>query len=831
LSASNEIPLRSNPVARILTLSISYIDRQAKKSLQSTRLTQETALTAGLSKTSSESQQFQFLIEALSDHAIIMLDTGGSVVSWNAGAQRITGYRSGEIIGQHFSRFFTPQDRDSRVCVEILREAGEAGRCEHEGWRMRKDGSRFWAASVIEAIRDGNGALLGFAEVTRDSTRRHEAEEALRESERQFRLTVEGVVDYAIYMLDPSGVIVSWNAGAQRLKGYRAEEIVGQHFSRFYTKEDRAAGLPSRVLAAAEREGRYEAEGWRVRKDGSLFWASVAVSAIRNENGELLGFAKITRDITERRAAQEALRESERQFRLLVAGVTDYALYMLDPNGIVTNWNAGAQRIKGYTEGEIVGQHFSRFYTERDRLAGLPARALHTAAQEGRFETQGWHVRKNGSLFWANIVIDPIRDERGTLIGFAKITRDITEQREAQIALQKAREERDWAQKMEALGELTGGVAHDFNNVLMIVSGHLETLKRLAAADPKGARASEAIALAVRQGEALTRQLLTFARRQALNPVVAAIGERIEAVRAILASSIGPSIKLVTDIPPDLWPVMVDISEFDLALVNIALNSRDAMPQGGVITITADNVRLAPGEVSQDIAGEFVALTIADTGCGIPADVLPRVFDPFFTTKGMQGTGLGLSQVHGFAHQSGGTVTIDSTLGAGTRITLYLSRALADPIRAPADTAAAACGSGTALLVEDNPDVAEVTSELLQELGYRVHVAVDARSALEAAERQEFDLLLSDIVMPGEMDGLALARALRQRHPQLPILLVTGYSESAAAADAEFTILRKPYRLADLSRAVAKVIAEARGPAPANLVHLGAVRRSLSPRN
>ena len=209
------------------------------------------------------------------------------------------------------------------------------------------------------------------------------AQEALRESERRFRLLVEGVVDYAIYMLDPAGIITNWNAGAERIKGYRPDEIIGQHFSRFYTKEDRAAGLPARVLETAEREGRYEAEGWRMRKDGSRFWASVTLDAIRDESGELVGFAKITRDITERRAAQEALRESERQFRLLVRGVTDYALYMLDPNGVVTSWNAGAERIKGYTADEIVGQHFSRFYTEHERSAGLPARALHTAA-DGR---------------------------------------------------------------------------------------------------------------------------------------------------------------------------------------------------------------------------------------------------------------------------------------------------------------------------------------------------------------------------------------------------------------------------------------------------------------
>ena len=260
---------------------------------------------------------------------------------------------------------------------------------------------------------------------------------------------------------------INWNPGAERLKGYTADEILGQHFSKFYTREECAAGMPGRVLEIADREGRYEGEGWRVRKDGSRFWAMVVVDAIRNKAGELEGFAKVTRDITERRSAQEVIRDSERQFRLLVAGVTDYALYMLDPNGIVASWNAGAERIKGYTSDEIVGQHFSKFYPERDRAAGAPSRALYTAAQEGRFEAEGWRVRKDGTLFWANVVVDAIRDEKGDLVGFAKITRDITDRRDAQIALQEAQQQRAYSQKMDALGQLTGGVAHDFNNLLM----------------------------------------------------------------------------------------------------------------------------------------------------------------------------------------------------------------------------------------------------------------------------------------------------------------------------------------------------------------------------
>ncbi|WP_162913049.1 hybrid sensor histidine kinase/response regulator [Rhodospirillaceae bacterium SYSU D60014] len=775
----------------------------------------------------SDNRRFELLIEALSDYAIYMLDSEGFITSWNTGAQKIKGYNSVEIIGQHFSRFFIPEDQVNQLPETILAAARTDGRYESEGWRVRKDGSRFWANAILRAVRDEQGVLIGFAKITRDMTERVAAHTALLESERRFRILVDGVLDYAIYMLDPSGVVTNWNTGAERLKGYTVDEIVGQHFSKFYTKEDRAAGLPARVLETAAREGRYESEGWRIRKDGSRFWASVVVDAIRNKAGQLQGFAKVTRDVTERRAAHEALRQSERQFRLLVAGVTDYALFMLDPNGIVTNWNAGAQRIKGYAAEEIVGQHFSRFYTERDRAAGAPARALYTALREGRFEAEAWRVRKDGSMFWANVVIDAIRDEQGELVGFAKITRDITERRDAQIALQEAQTQRAHAQKMDALGQLTGGVAHDFNNLLMVVSGYIHTLKAKVADDPRAARAAEAIELAARRGESLTRQLLTFSRRQTFNPTVLKIGERVEALRIMLAGSIGRSVELVTTVGHEVWPVKVDANELELAIVNVALNARDAMPNGGIIAITAENATLSRGDTNANVEGEFVALHVADTGVGIAPDVLPKVFDPFFTTKQVtSGSGLGLSQVHGFVHQSGGTVIIDSKLGKGTTVTLYLPRTYEAADEAQAEPEAETAGDGTVLVVEDNPEVAGATVSLLEQLGYGVHTVVDADAALDVIGRQDFDLVISDIVMPGSMDGMTLARAIRERKPQLPVLLVTGYSHPAAKSGTEFTILRKPFQLADLSRTAARMIAQAKQPPTTNIVRLRDVRSS-----
>src|SRR3569832_1967571 len=254
------------------------------------------------------------------------------------------------------------------------------------------------------------------------------------------RLLIQAVADYAIYMLDPTGRVVSWNPGALVFLGFVLFVIIGEHYSRFFTEEDRSAGAPDRALTKARTEGRYQTEGWRLRKDGSRFWAMAVLDAVRDQDGKLIGFAKITRDMTERKAAEEALRESERQFRLLVAGVVDYALYMLSPTGEVTSWNTGAERIKGYGADEVMGRHFSMFYTREDLAAGRPTLALETARATGRFEAEGWRVRKDGSRFWANVIIDAIRGEDASLVGFAKITRDITERKLAEVRLAEARE-------------------------------------------------------------------------------------------------------------------------------------------------------------------------------------------------------------------------------------------------------------------------------------------------------------------------------------------------------------------------------------------------------
>ena len=497
---------------------------------------------------------------------------------------------------------------------------------------------------------------------------------------------------------------------------------------------------------------------------------------------------------------QRDLFESERNFRLLVEGVADYALYMLDPTGVITSWNIGGQRIKGYSPEEIIGQHFSRFYTEADRANGKPLRALRIAREQGRYEEEGWRVRKDGTFFWASVVIDPVYED-GNLVGFAKITRDITERREAQLKLEQMQQQLAESQKLDALGQLTGGVAHDFNNLLMIISGSLHTLKKGMDDDPRRARAISAIEAATQRGAALTNQLLTFARRQSVNPQAVDISERIDAVREVLDTGVGSAVTLQFDIDRACRPVMVDVAEFETALVNLVINARDAMPAGGTITVSAHNETLR----EEAKAGDYVAISVEDTGTGIAPDVLGKIFDPFFTTKPIgKGTGLGLSQVHGFAHQAGGTVRVDSELGKGTRITMLLPRKDGSAPVEKTD-AVETGGSGTVLLVEDNPDVATVSASLLEQLGYTVRRVENAEAALREIELDGIDFVFSDIVMPGKMDGLSLARHLRTVRPGLPILLASGYSDAAINVRGDFPILRKPYEIHQLSQAIAKL--------------------------
>jgi PAS domain S-box-containing protein len=622
--------------------------------------------------------------------------------------------------------------------------------------------------------------------------------------EQRFQLLVAGVKDYAIYMLDTDGHVSSWNAGAHRFKGYLAQEIIGKHFSVFYTEEDRAAGVPWKALNTALHEGKFEAEGWRVRKDGTRFWASVVIDPIRTEAGELVGFAKVTKDITERKLAQEALRESEERFRLLVQGVTDYALYMLSPAGIVTNWNAGAERIKGYAHDEIVGQHFSRFYTEEDRLTDAPSRGLSIAAKEGRYENEGWRVRKDGTRFWAHVVVDAIHDDKGTLIGFAKITRDITEKRAAAEALKRADAALFQSQKMEAIGQLTGGIAHDFNNLLGVMSSSLDLMSSRPR-DEQDVRLIDSMHRAVTRGASLTQQLLSFARQQPLKVERHNLNSIIGAFESVLRRACNPSILFEINLEPGLLTVMLDAARFEAALLNLVVNARDAMSSGGRLSLRTENVTVADGEAGSLKAGRYVRLTVIDDGSGMAPETVARAFEPFFTTKQVgKGTGLGLSQVYGFIAQSGGEVMLSSEIGKGTSVSIFLP-ATDDAVLTPPASRSERPATDTVLIVEDEPDLLRAAADLFRAMGFEVLTAGEGKDAIDILERNDsIGLVFTDVIMPNGMSGIELARQTRRRWPNIKAILASGYPLPALKAEHgnidDFPFVSKPYRLSDLAR-------------------------------
>lgn len=635
--------------------------------------------------------------------------------------------------------------------------------------------------------------------------------EASASDEERYRLLVDAATEYSVCMLDATGIVTSWNAGAHRFTAYEASEIVGKHFSHFYVEEDRRAGLPARALEISAREGKFESEGWRIRKDGVRFRAHVLIDPIRDPSGNLIGFAKITRDLTERSLTDETLRRSDQQFRLLVQSVADYAIYMLDPEGQIVSWNLGAERLKGYNADEIIGKHFSRFYTEEDLAKGEPQRALETATREGRFEKEGWRVRKDGAHFWANVVIDAIRDESGAILGFAKVTRDITERRDAQRALELAREALFQSQKMDAIGQLTGGVAHDFNNLLMVTLGSLELARKRLPDDAKLKSLIDNAIQAAQRGASLTQRMLAFARRQELQPEPIDVPVLVRGMTDLLRRSLGPSVAVETRFPLDLKLVQANSNQLELALLNLAVNARDAMPEGGSLIIAARERGVSPGQNLRP--GRYICISITDTGEGMDEATLARAAEPFFTTKGVgKGTGLGLAMVHGVAEQSDGRLVLKSRKGEGTTAELWLPVAKidAEPFGqnkqpALAETARA-IGPLLVLAVDDDRLVLTNTTAMLEDLGHTVLEAAGGTQALDILRRGgAVDLVITDQAMP-DLTGVQLAETIQHEWPNLPVILATGYAELPPGPGAHLPRLAKPFGQAALSRAIADVV-------------------------
>jgi PAS domain S-box-containing protein len=629
------------------------------------------------------------------------------------------------------------------------------------------------------------------------------------------QLWAESTDDYSIFALSPDGIILTWNPGGERIQGYQSREIIGQPYAVLFSEADRAEGAPEAALRAATQTGRYETEDWRVRRDGTPFWANVVMTALRDSEGRLIGFGKVIRDVGDKKAAHDAALKSERNFRLLVQGVTDYAIFMLSSDGHITSWNAGARRIKGYTEGEIIGSHFSRFYTPEDAAAGVPFRGLETARREGRFEAEGWRVRRDGSRFFAHVVIDAIYQD-GELVGFAKITRDITERRRAGELLEQTQNALFQAQKMEALGKLTGGVAHDFNNVLQVLRGNLELLESRHGRDHWSAERLGNAIDAVDRGAKLASQLLAFGRQQPLAPVVINPARQLRALDDLLRRALGETIEIESVVAGGLWNTTVDPHQLENVILNLAINARDAMPDGGKLTLEVSNATLDDEYVSSfpDVAaGQYVMLAVTDTGTGMSQEVMERAFDPFFSTKPEgRGTGLGLSMAYGFVKQSGGHIRLYSEIGEGTTVKIYLPRStgVAVDIR-PATPGRLKHGNETILVVEDDPKVQSTVVELLAGLGYAVLKANDAEQALTVvASGVHIDLLFTDVVMPGVLRSPEMARRAVQILPGLKVLFTSGYTQNAIVhggrLDPGVELLSKPYSREQLASKVRQVL-------------------------
>ena len=585
-----------------------------------------------------------------------------------------------------------------------------------------------------------------------------------------FALMTERVRDYAIFLLDPRGHIASWNTGARLIKQYSREEILGQHFSIFYTPEDKARGWPDAELRRATMDGRFEDEGWRVRKDGSRFWANVIITALRDDSGVLLGFSKITRDLTETRRQQEALRQSEERFRLLVEGVQDYAIYMLSPDGVVTSWNAGARRITGYEAGEIIGKHFSRFYATEDMQAGRPWNELAIARETGRAEDEGWRVRKDGTRFWARVAVTSLRDASGELRGFAKVTQDLSLQRHSEALEQAA----------SRVNDFLAILAHELRNPLAPIRNAVELLRSL----PPGQDFELMLRALDRQSAQLGRivdDLLDISRitrgtfelqkreldlREVLSRALEAAGPRIEAAHHAL----------VVDLPQEAVRAEADDMRLTQAFTNLLNNAAQYTDPGGRIW-----VRLRRDERT----GE-AEVSVRDTGCGIEPHLLGSVFGMFVQgrreagrTAGGLGVGLALARTiverhHGsIAARSGGP-------GLGAEFIVRIPAMKAPEAAAGTQPEVPAprgkSPSRRVLVVDDNQDAAIMLSALVKALGHEVLTVHDGVEALRVSEGYRPELIMLDIGMPG-MSGYEVARRLRERKrgPRPIIVAVTGW--------------------------------------------------------
>jgi len=755
-------------------------------------------------------RQFRQFVENVSDHAIILLDPVGRIMSWNDGAKQLKGYDEAEIIGQPLERLYPQAAREAGLPAQLLARAAAEGQCKDQGWRLRKDGTRFFADVTITALRDDDNTVIGFAKITRDISKQRQAEDALRASEERFRLLLNGIKDYALIMLDKDGGIAHWNDGAGQLYGHDCGDVVGHPFKLLFSAEARASGAPMRLLERASGNNHASELCYLVRQDGTQFLAEVGVTAIRNRSGDLTGFAQIAANKTETQATEVALRASEEQLRRAehIAGIGS-AWWAVGSATI--NWSDGLYRIYGTSRDtfvpstdNIVAMIHPDDLEEFKENRAMTARSICPEPSEYRI------IRLDGSIRRLYREFAPVFGETGNIRAFVASVQDITERRQTEEQLRQA-------QKMEAIGNLTGGMAHDFNNLLGIVIANLDLLRELKGDDPDVAEFSKEALDASLRGAELTRRLLAFARQQPLQPRRVDVNELATGITKLLARTVGEDIEISLDLSPNLYSTIVDPAQLEASLVNLANNSRDAMPNGGKLLVKTANRHLDADyavEQMEVTPGDYVEIEVRDTGTGMPPEVKQRIFEPFFTTKEQgKGTGLGLAMVFGFMKQSGGHINVYSEVGLGTAFRLYLPRSKEDAAAAAAAKAAETVlgGTETILVVEDNPSLRRIATRQLSSLGYHVIEAEDAKAALAALQTDGPDLMLTDIVMPGGMNGVQLAQQATGLRPRLKVIFTSGFSApevngSAWSIPETARLVTKPYRRDELAKVIRDVL-------------------------
>ncbi len=685
------------------------------------------------------------------------------------------------------------------VAVDVTEAAQTA-----EALRAARDGLERRVRERTRELEAANAALRAEVE------RRAHAQAELRESEERFRTMVESLSE-AILLTDAEGVVQYASPRIEEVTGYAPAEMLGRHAGGQLLSGAELDAADERLAARLRGEsGRWEIP--ITRRDGTPGWLEVAGTALRDAAGRTVGRLDALTDVTERRRAADELRAVQERFRMLVEAVRDYAIMALDPEGYVVSWNAGAERIAGYAAEEILGRHVSVFYPPEEVEAGKVRQAHEETLRDGRCEMEGWHLRRDGSRYWANTVLTRLLDQEGRPAGFAAITRDLTDRREAENALRRAEEQLRHSQKMDAVGRLAGGIAHDFNNLLMAIGGNAQLLLRRAGPGDPSRPGLEEVKKATDQAADLTRQLLAFSRRQVLAPRVVDLAGAVTEMQRMLERLLGPGVELALRLAADTPRVRADASQVEQVVMNLVVNARDAMPRGGVIRVetgvavlTDDDVRRAPFLRP----GRYAELVVADGGCGMDEHTLERIFEPFFTTKDLgSGTGLGLSTVYGIVKQSGGYVVAESAPGAGSVFRVYLppvEEAAATPPRVSGGPTPR--GWETVLLVEDEDAVRGVVRETLRLSGYEVLEARGGAEALALAEgcATPIHLVLTDVVMPGP-GGPETARRVLALHPEARVLYLSGHPMGDGGADPAGELLLKPVSPDALARRVREVL-------------------------